>query len=57
MRALEVEKIVEIPEGIEVKVDGRVVTITGEKGTLTRDFSHAPLSIHKEENQLRIRDS
>ncbi len=54
MRALEVEKIIEIPDGIEVKIDGRVVTITGEKGTLTRDFSHASLYIQKEGKRIRI---
>jgi len=55
MRVLEVEKTVEVPEGVGVKVDGRAVTISGEKGTLTRDFSHAPLSIQKEEKLIRIR--
>jgi len=55
MRLLEVEKTVEVPEGVDVKIDGRVVTISGEKGTLTRDFSHAPLSIQKEEKLIKIR--
>lgn len=55
MRLLEVEKTVEIPEGVDVKIDGRVVTVSGEKGTLTRDFSHAPLSIQREENLVRVR--
>lgn len=55
MRLLEVEKTVEVPEGVGVKIDGRAVTISGEKGTLTRDFSHAPLSIQKEEKLIKIR--
>lgn len=55
MRLLEVEKTVVVPEGVDVKIDGRVVTISGEKGTLTRDFSHAPLSIQKEEKMIKIR--
>jgi len=55
MRLLEVEKTVAVPEGVDVKIDGRVVTISGEKGTLTRDFSHAPLSIQKEEKLIKIR--
>jgi len=45
MRAVETVKSIEIPEGVLVKVEGRVVTVNGEKGELTRDFSHAPLSI------------
>jgi len=55
MRLLEVQKTVEVPEGVDVKIDGRAVTISGEKGTLTRDFSHAPLSIQKEEKLIKIR--
>ncbi len=55
MRALQVEKTIEIPEGVEVKVDGRVVTVSGEKGKLTKDFSHAPLTIQKEEKMIIIR--
>lgn len=55
MRVLEVEKAVEIPEGVDVKIDGRVITVSGEKGTLTKDFSHAPISVQKEGNLIKIR--
>jgi len=55
MRVLEVEKTVEIPEGVDVKIDGRVITVSGEKGTLTKDFSHAPISIQKEGKLIKIR--
>jgi large subunit ribosomal protein L6 len=55
MRALAVEKTVQIPEGVDVKIEGRRVTVTGEKGTLTRDFSHAPLSLQKEDKTIKIR--
>jgi len=55
MRVLEVEKAVEIPEGVDVKIDGRVITVSGEKGTLTKDFSHAPISIQKEGKLIKIR--
>jgi large subunit ribosomal protein L6 len=54
MHALETVKSIEIPEGVEVKVDGRVVTVTGEKGTLTRDFSHTPVSIILEEAVVKV---
>ncbi|MEB2836261.1 MAG: 50S ribosomal protein L6 [Desulfurococcales archaeon] len=36
-----VVKTVEIPEGVEVRVDGARVTVRGPKGELSRDFSHA----------------
>jgi len=54
MRALETVKSIEIPEGVEIKIDGRVVTVTGEKGTLTRDFSHTPVSIMLEEPVVKV---
>jgi large subunit ribosomal protein L6 len=45
VRAIEAVKTTEVPEGVEVKVEGRVVTVKGSKGTLTRSFSEAPVSI------------
>lgn len=54
MRTIAVERLVEVPEGIDVKIDGRVVTISGEKGTLTKDFSHAPLSIQREGKSIKV---
>lgn len=45
MRAIKTVKTVEIPKGVEGVLEGRVVTIKGEKGELTRDFSHAPIKI------------
>jgi len=54
MRALESIKFVEIPEGVEVKVGRRLVTAKGDKGTLTRDFSHAPVSIQLEEGKIAV---
>lgn len=45
MREVETLKSIEIPEGVDIKIEGRVVTVNGEKGELTRDFSHAPISI------------
>ena len=33
-------KPVAIPAGVEVKIDGSVVTVKGPKGTLTKEFNH-----------------
>jgi len=45
MRAIETVATVEIPENVEGMLEGRTVTIKGEKGELVRDFSHAPIKI------------
>ena len=40
-KAVWVHHIVEVPEGVTVTVDGMKVRVSGPKGTLERDFSHA----------------
>jgi len=54
MRAVETVKSIEIPEGVPVKVEGRVVTVNGDKGELTRDFSHAPISIRLKGKTINV---
>jgi len=55
MRAIEATKSIKIPEGVEVKVEGRVVTVKGRKGILTRDFSAAPIQIGLDGNTVIVR--
>jgi len=54
VRAVEAVKAIEIPDGVEVKVEGRVVTVKGAKGTLTRNFSEAPVSILQEGKTVKV---
>ena len=54
MRAIEVSKTIQIPDDVEVSVEDRKVTVKGQKGTSTRDFSHAPISVKVEEKTIRI---
>jgi len=54
MRVVETVKSIEIPEGMVVKVEKKVVTVNGEKGELTRDFSHAPVSIRLEGKTITV---
>lgn len=54
MRAVETVKSIEIPEGVLVKVEGRVITATSEKGELTWDFSNAPISIRLEGKTITV---
>ena len=55
MRAVEAVKSIKIPEGVEIKVEGRVVTVKGEKGILTNDFSHAPIYIGLNGNTVVVK--
>jgi large subunit ribosomal protein L6 len=52
---MEAERLVEIPEGVDVTLEGRRLTVTGQNGSLTRDFSHAPLTLEKKAQLIRIR--
>ena len=54
MRAIEVSKTVQVPDDVEVTIEGRKVTVKGVKGTLARDFSHAPVSIELQGKTIRI---
>jgi large subunit ribosomal protein L6 len=54
MREIVAVKSVEVPENVKVKVEGRIVTVEGEKGTITRDFSHAPVSIQLDGREIKV---
>jgi len=47
------KKPIEIPNGVEVKIEGNKVTVKGPKGTLARDF-HSDITIKLEENQVIV---
>jgi large subunit ribosomal protein L6 len=55
MRLLEMVKTVQVPESVSITIDGRVITVEGEKGRLVRDFSHAPITFQKMEKTVEIR--
>jgi len=57
MRVVEAVEWVGIPDGVEVSVDGRRVTVEGEKGTVMRDFSHAPVSIQLDGDKVKVQTS
>ncbi|MGC8896107.1 MAG: 50S ribosomal protein L6 [Candidatus Bathyarchaeia archaeon] len=54
MRAIEISRTIQIPEDVEVTIQGRKVTVKGAKGTLTREFSYAPISIQLDGKTIRI---
>jgi large subunit ribosomal protein L6 len=54
MKPVEVVKSVQIPSAVEITTERRVVTVRGEKGTLTRDFSDVPVSIQCENDAVTV---
>jgi large subunit ribosomal protein L6 len=54
MRAPEKSEAIQVPEDVEVGLEGRRITIKGPKGTLTRDFSHEPVSIELKGKMMRV---
>jgi large subunit ribosomal protein L6 len=49
-----IENTVEVPEEVNLTLDGHKVAVTGTNGTVTRDFAHAKLNLDYAENTLRI---
>ncbi len=54
MRAVEISRTVQLPDGVEASLEGRKLTLKGAKGTVTRDFSHAALSVELKEREIRV---
>jgi len=48
------ERAIEIPEGVQLNIDGRKVKVAGAKGTLEEDFSHIPVHFSIEDRTLRV---
>lgn len=42
-----------IPAGVEVKIEGNVITVKGSKGTLTRTI-HANMTVAVENNEIKV---
>ena len=55
MRAIEISENVQVPEDVEVGLEGKKFTVKGPKGTLVRDFSFAPISLKLNDKILCIR--
>ncbi|MCL2476203.1 50S ribosomal protein L6 [Candidatus Bathycorpusculum sp.] len=54
MRLPEVSRTVEVPDDITLSLTGKVVSVKGAKGSITRDFSFAPIEIASEGKNVRI---
>jgi large subunit ribosomal protein L6 len=49
-----VENTVEIPENVQLTVEGQRITAQGPKGKVTKDFGHTKLTIVKEGNSIKL---
>lgn len=54
MRLPEISRTVQVPDGVEIKLEGKKITVKGTKGTLSRDFSGVPISIDVDGANVRI---
>lgn len=50
-----VERTIDVPDGVQVEIQGRQVKVTGPKGTLEEDLSHAPVAISMQERKVLVR--
>ncbi len=57
MSTVETVQFVKIPDNVEVKLEGRRVTVKGKKGVLTRDFSHTSISIDLSGDTITVKAS
>ncbi|KAJ1890832.1 60S ribosomal protein L9B [Kickxella alabastrina] len=55
MKHIQKEDIVTIPEGVTVAIKARNITVTGPRGTLTRDMRHIQMDIQRPtKNTIRV---
>jgi large subunit ribosomal protein L6 len=54
MRLPEISRTIQVPNGVEIGLEGKKVNVKGTKGTLSRDFSNVPISIDMDGTAVRI---
>lgn len=47
-------KPIDVPSGVDVKLDGNVITVKGPKGTLTREL-HKDMIVEKDGNEINVK--
>jgi len=47
MKTVLASRTIEIPDGVEVDIKARVVTVTGKRGTLVRDFKNINMDLRR----------
>jgi len=54
MRLPEISRTISVPEGVVISLDGKKVTVRGARATLSRDFSHASVSLETDGKTVRV---
>jgi len=54
MRSVEVSRSIQIPDDVEVLIEGKKVVVKGPKGTLTRDFQQTPIFIGLDGKTIKV---
>ena len=54
MRAIEISKTIQVPDDVVATIEGRKFTAKSVKGTLTRDFCSAPVSMELQDKTIRV---
>ena len=54
MRLPEISKTIQVPDNVDLSLEGKKVKVKGAKGSLTRDFSFAPIAIDSEGKNIRV---
>jgi large subunit ribosomal protein L9e len=55
MKYIESDQTLDIPEGVNVNIKARIVTVTGPRGTLTKNLRHVDVTFSKvSDRQIRI---
>jgi large subunit ribosomal protein L6 len=54
MRLPEISKTIQVPDGVEVSLAGKKITVKGERGALERDFSFVPISVEADGKSVRV---
>lgn len=53
-KIFDIKKEITIPNGVEVTLDNDTITVKGEKGTLSRTFSHPKIDINVKDGVVEI---
>jgi large subunit ribosomal protein L6 len=54
MRLPEISRTIQVPDDVTLNLQGKKISVKGEKGSLTRDFSFAPISIDSDGKNVRV---